>query len=371
MDAFTLPDGGNSGGNRARHHGGAAGSASAPAPGDDGGIGRQQRRWDQGHGWGDGWVVDSRGEQEDALPGAAAAAAAAPTALPVAPRHGSLATSRWGGPPPPHALSSSGAVVGAGGMAGLGRGRGRSIGGCGRGQQGQPCVRSTAATGSRAGCGGNGVAPNGVLDRRYRSMHGGGGCVGDGPGPRAGVLGEPTSRLGKRQGYAGRGQGDDPADTVVAASSFSPMHQPARDAMGVRSAWGRGGDGVGDGRSSRDVLSTGGAASPWDEEEDGGSGGGGGGDDGKLEGEDAEGALLFTGSDDGTAKAWDAASGRLVRVYAGHTRGVTCLQAAFTEVRYCVEKLHVVSGSDPHAPGEREGVPQGCLLWGLKRWFDV
>ncbi|CAM9580300.1 unnamed protein product, partial [Hapterophycus canaliculatus] len=301
MDAFTLPDSGSSiaagdpggeaqrgsirsSGNRARHYS-VAGSASVSAAGDgagcggDGGAGRQQRRWDQGHGWGDGWLADSSGEQENVRSGEIVAAA---TGLPVVPQRGSSSTSGWGGPPPPHAPPSSGAER-ARGMVGFGRGRGRGL--------------------------------NEGPDRRYRSMHGGGGCVGD--GLCAGAFGEPTSRLGKRQGYAGRGQGDEPADAVA---SSSPV-QPEREAMATRSAWDReeGKYQSADRRAERRRRGCG----------DGRGVGRVGGRE-REEGS-VEKALLFTGSDDGTAKAWDAASGQLARVYAGHTRGVTCLQAEFTE----------------------------------------
>ncbi|CAM9818720.1 unnamed protein product [Scytosiphon promiscuus] len=487
MDAFTLPDGGTSSsrrssstaaaglrgeaqgggiygsGHRARHHR-AAGSVSVPTPVDGGGAssaGGQQRRWDQGHGWGDGWLVDSSEEREDAPPGAAAAAAAEAKATSNMEQRGNSggggggggSASSFAGSALPCGPSLSGAAGAAGGVAGFGRGRGRG-GGFGHGPHGRAGVRAAAFGGSQAGLtngrgssgglsgipggGSGGGGLDGGLDRRCRSMHGGHGGSsneGGGGGLCAGTPGEPSSRLGKRQGYAGRGQGDEPADATAAGFPRTPL---GREAVGSGAAWGRVGGGRGSGggmvarglgggdSGSRGLPSAGAVASAWDEEEemesvqrhsvegtyhraDPGGGGGGGGEWGKSggaggsygggerEGEGAGGGLLFTGSDDGTAKAWDAASGRLVRVYAGHTRGVTCLQATHTEsygpvlvtgggdsaviiwglaTGRCLEKLETEAGLvfNPGGVGPRVGCLQAyndCIVVGEDRHVSV
>ncbi|CAM9360374.1 unnamed protein product, partial [Laminaria digitata] len=202
--------------------------------GTGGGVfgGGRQRWWDQGHGWGEGWEVEEEGEGEEATPAASAAAAVVANTMAEA-----------------------------------------AAAGCGRGHG----VRLRCGGGGGGG-GGSGGGSGGV---------GGVGGGGGGGSEMAFGVGELAS-LGKRQAYAGRGQGDRAPDAEAGGHEL-----------------GRGGSSLGSEAVAR-----------RDEEEE----------------EEEEGrAVLITGSDDGTAKAWDAASGRFVCMYAGHTRGVTCLQATSTE----------------------------------------
>lgn len=197
-------------------------------------VGGRQRRWDEGHGWGEGWEVEGgRHEASGTM----------------------WASARLGGEvgdlPQQGVLASLNGTVGA---AGVGRG-------CGRGHG--------ARLGGGSG-GGGGIGP--------------GGASGSGMVPGSS---EPAS-LGKRQAYAGRGQGD-----------YAPDSEARNHHIGAE---------IGQSESFS------------------------GAKEGARRDEEVGRAVLITGSDDGTAKAWDAASGRFVCMYAGHMRGVTCLQATSTKV---------------------------------------
>ncbi|CAM9376347.1 unnamed protein product, partial [Ectocarpus sp. 13 AM-2016] len=329
IDAFTLPVGSTAtadsplaelpgGGSGGCYGGGAAAGGS----GVRGGGGGQQGRWDQGHGLGEGWQQEESESGEGAQPL-------------LSQRHLYGNSGASSSPPPPHA-SRGAAGEGAGSRQHGNRG--------GTGALGE----------SPASAAGLGAELN-RLPRRG-SPHGGG-------------TGEPLSRLGKRQGYAGRGQAYEPAGTAVGGGTRVRGRGRGID----RAGW------------AFDDGNNHGAPNVWSEEEGGEENGpfvGRRPDDGKdgAGGEQRE-VLLFTASDDGTAKAWDARSGRFVGLYGGHSRGVTCLQATLTEsygpvlvtggadsavivweltTGRCLEKLETGAGLviNPGGPGPRVGCLQ-------------
>eukprot|EP00903_Cladosiphon_okamuranus_P020520 g18837.t1 len=376
MDAFTvLPDGSTG---DACSSSGAAQSAGTRSPGGGGAVGQHQRRCDQGHGWGEGWPEGNQEERRDAPSAAAAALAAAAPPTPSQPGSSNSSSNS----------SSSGGGGGGGG---------------GGGASPSPYVASPSGAGGAAAAAGGGTGRgggrgHGSVQQGYASSrsHGAGFGFGGGSGGGSGLdgLGEPLSRLGKRQGYAGRGQGDEPWDVASASASAAAgtlmqqqqQQQPRGGEIGGgRWGWGGGGSGAAIGwdeedQKEEDECCGGEGQRPWsvagnrERARANGIGGGGGGRGGNQ-------TLLITGSDDGTAKAWDAKSGRFVHVYAGHTRGVTCLQAAFTEsygpvlvtgggdsaviiwelpTGRCLEKLETGAGlvTNPGGAGPRVGCLQ-------------
>ena len=298
MDAFSLPSDGNTDADDPIGRGSHPGKSSSRAYPNSAAVSAStsaghQRRWDQGHGWGEGWLEDSQEEQRATPP----TAAAAPLVPPQSSSSSSNSSNSSSSDASPSSYAASPSAAGGAGTAGLGRGRG---GGRGHGRDQHGCSGSRSLG---AGFGG-----------------------GDGGGSNLGGLGEPLSRLGKRQGYAGRGQGDEPWNVAAPAGGTLMQPQAGGGAGTAERGWGRG---AASGCDDEDQK----------EEDDEGWGAAGSRGRGRAKGGEGEGrgggsqtAVLFTGSDDGTAKAWDAESGRFVCVYAGHTRGVTCLQAAFTEV---------------------------------------
>lgn len=335
--------------------------------------GGRSRRWDQGHGWGEGWVVGGEnttsvaprvdaGRLSPTVPDVVSSAVVGPAAGAAAAVFGDSgsvgarsATStsekpeqalfRRKGRATSFQRAAALGMTGNGGHAGD-HGGGKFAGRCGVG-------RNRRAVSSFSGyCLGHQSeerTDEDIEDRRgaYRTMTSrdngfrsddnvpvtaGGGRGGRGGGRgwgRGRGTGQPhemgslfafahdePARLGKRQGYAGRGQGEFPRD----------VDEP-RDENNLMYGWSMG--------NNEDGLDDGG-----DKDRGRGLGrdsGGGVGTrrDGHGEGQQQQ-VVLFTGSDDGTAKAWDAETGRLVRIYAGHSRGVTCLQATSTEVCACV-----------------------------------
>ncbi|CAN0147974.1 unnamed protein product [Ectocarpus fasciculatus] len=338
IDAFTLPEnntagsplaepslgsssGGGSGGGG--YYGGSAAAGGGVARGAGGG---QQRRWDQGHGWGEGWQEgESDGGEEARRP-----------LLPQRHCYGNSGGGDASSSPSPHASWG----VGAGGRQ---HGNGSGTG----------------------ALGGSLVSAGGISAELSRLRRG---------SSRSGGIGEPLSRLGKRQGYAGRGQAYEPAGAAPAAGGGGTRMMGRGRGIG-RVGWGWGGD------NDNNY----GAPNAWGEERSGEE------NDrfdtdrphnakGRAGGEQRA-VLLFTASDDGTAKAWDARSGRFVCLYAGHTRGVTCLQATLTEsygpvlvtgggdsaviiweltTGHCLEKLETGAGlvTHPGGPGPRVGCLQ-------------
>ncbi|CAM9291264.1 unnamed protein product [Ectocarpus sp. 6 AP-2014] len=329
IDSFTLPVGNTATADSPlaeQPGGGSGGCYRRPAAEGEGGAwgrgGGQRGRWDQGHGWGEGWQEEESESGEGAQP-----------LLPQRHLYGNSGASSSS--PPPHA-SWGAAGEGAGSRQQHGNGGGT----CAWGE-------------SPASAAGLGVDFNRV---RRGSSHGGG-------------TGEPLSRLGKRQGYAGRGQAYEPAGAAVGGGTRMQGRGRGIDRVG----W------------AFDDGNNHGAPNAWSEEKGGEENDpfvGQRPDDGKggAGGEQRE-VLLFTASDDGTAKAWDARSGRFVCLYAGHTRGVTCLQATLTEsygpvlvtgggdsavivweltTGRCLEKLETGAGLviNPGGPGPRVGCLQ-------------
>lgn len=253
-------------------------------------IGARSRRWDQAHGLGDGWAVEG-GEPEGYEDDAAA------MLMPSGTRAASY--------PLLHAA--------VGDSVGRGRGRGRGA---------QSYALGNVSGGSYGYIGSTGGL-SGELNCRIGSGGGSGG--GSFPGWTEMVDGAPE-RLGKRQGYAGRGQGEDPRQ-IDACDDEEKGGEERKENVG----WKQGKSllravrlaGVGTCRGGRSHK---GKREGWQE--------------GKRE---RQRSVLFTGSDDGTAKAWDAESGQFLCIYAGHTRGVICLQATLTEVRFKEPILRVHS----------------------------
>lgn len=256
----------------------------------DGGGARSQR-WDQAHGWGDGWVVEG-GEPEGCEDD--------PTVMSrPSVRVGAEAASVW---MPSGTRAASYPLLRSAVTGSVGRGRGR-----GRGAQ------SSALGNVSGGSYGDSGSIGGLSGELNYRTGGAGGCA----GWTEMVDGEPQ-RLGKRQGYAGRGQGEDPRQLDAYDEEEKGGEEKEKEDVG----WKQGESllravrlaGVGACRGGRSHK---GKTEGWKE--------------GKRE---RQWSVLFTGSDDGTAKAWDAESGQFLCIYAGHTRGVICLQATLTEVRF-------------------------------------
>ena len=193
--------------------------------------------------------------------------------------------------------------------AGRGRGQGRS-------------GRFAAIRGEGAFGGGGGGGGFGGLGREFNHREGDGG----GGRPPPWMADCEPARLGKRQGYAGRGQGEDPRqlqtqfdgddgeEKEVSEGKQEQQEEKNHNNLGR-------GQGMSHSAAGGDYDGGGRKFQRGRREEKGGG----------LEG--GELTVLFTGSDDGTAKAWDAESGKFIAIFAGHSRGVTSLQATLTEVR--------------------------------------
>lgn len=265
-----------------------------------------QRVWDQGHGWGDGWVTDG------VATAAAAPAAAAPAATSTSAAPASLEMPR------PSTVSSGLGYVnrcrgGLPGIAAYNRARteqqlkqkqqkqdeqqkeddeeeegketcegfgtpawGRRRGG---GSSYYSGVHRTVGRGR--GCGRGGIAEcgsavGGLSEAMSRDDGGGGGSGGGGKFALDGAL-----RLGKRPGYAGRGQGEE------LRCGGGGEEEKRGDKVDVR-LWGEvSGLPVPEGKRGEEMR-------------------GGRGEQGPGDGR----TMLFTASDDGTAKSWDATTGR-------------------------------------------------------------
>lgn len=112
------------------------------------------------------------------------------------------------------------------------------------------------------------------------SDRGGGAANGDGGGSTGGGLAlDEASWLGKRHGYAGRGQGEDLLPAELGGRSGEKAVGGRSGLAHCERAW-AGQPGEWEGSKGREAM--------------------------------RRNTLLFTGSDDGKAKAWDAGTGRYV-----------------------------------------------------------
>lgn len=310
-------------------------------------AGETQRRWDQGHGWGDGWAVAAEaasaegtavgsgwsgggtgyggysGEEVD--PSSDRGISASPATFTgddddeycgrVDGSWAGVEMEREPGPEPQQIIEGieSKKELSASARAAIRRAAPTTTSppAAARGatvlsrdsHRGGRLVGAAAGSSASAGAGGRGrgrgrgrgvdVEPAGRLyARRDRDAGGSGGGNGKlSPGEASG--------LGKRHGYAGRGQ----AEELAAGGGCSPSgFQGGGEEWGCldRGQWGL----AAHGKVATAAAATG-RNEGWGEVHEADS------REGEAEEEGtAKSVVVFTGSDDGTAKAWDAASGR-------------------------------------------------------------
>lgn len=250
----------------------------------------QQLRWDQGHGWGNGWVVEGAGEF---FPVAVAAAPATRVPSSVLP---------WDGVTGQHdrqescgrrrEWSATGAlphwrpiIKEHDGEEETGEEEAISGGALTARSKQQP--RFSYQTGALSSAGrGRGCGRGSVRRSDTIALGGGGFRTGHSDCARLGgrLLPRNALSLGKRSAYAGRGQGEE-LEGASGGEDVEAYEKYGRDELR---------------RRNQDISVLEEIVLQEEKETD----------EAIIKSEAAERMVLFTGSDDGTAKAWDAVTGR-------------------------------------------------------------